>query len=226
MAKYKRFEVMAIANEQGVVPLFYHEEAETCKKVVKACYDGGARLFEFTNRGDFAHEIFSDLSKYAQRELPGLVLGVGSVVDAPTAALYIQLGANFVVSPLLNADMAKVCNRRNIPWIPGCATLSEINYAEELGAAIVKIFPGNTTGGPQFVKAVKAPCPWSLLMPSGGVTTSKENLAEWFKVGVFCVGMGSSLISNDDVQNHNYDAIRKKVSEVLKFVEQVKNEQR
>ena len=222
MAKYKRYEVVAMAHEQGLVPLYYNEQLSVCKQVLKACYDGGACLFEFTNRGDFAHELFSELNKYAYAELSGMMLGVGSVIDAPTAALYIQLGAHFVVSPLLNAEMAKVCNRRKIAWIPGCATLSEINYAEELGADIVKIFPGATIGGATFVKSIKAPCSWSSIMPSGGVSTNEDNLKEWFDAGVACVGMGSNLITNEDVKIANYEAISLRVTNVLTTIQNLK----
>lgn len=222
MAKYKRHEVVSTVHEQGLVPLYYNEQLIVCKQVLKACYDGGARLFEFTNRGDFAHEVFGELNKYAYAELPGMMLGAGSVVDASTAALYIQLGAHFVVSPLLNADMAKVCNRRKIAWIPGCATLSEINYAEELGADIVKIFPGSTLGGASFVKSIKAPCSWSSIMPSGGVSTDKENLKEWFDAGVVCVGMGSNLITSEDVKTSNYASISQRIAYVLELIREVK----
>ena len=142
---------------------------DTCKKVLKACYDGGIRVFEFVNRGDFAHEIFSELNKYALKELPGMILGAGSIVEAATTALYIQAGANFIVSPLLNEEMAKTCNRRGVAWSPGCGTISEISKAQELGAEIVKLFPAAEIGGPSFVKAVKGPMPWTNIMPTGGV---------------------------------------------------------
>ena len=194
MAKFKRLQVLETFVRTGIVPLFYHKDTEVVKKVVKACYDGGARVFEFTNRGDYAHEVFAEVSKWALSTCPEMIMGAGSVVDSGTASLYIQLGANFIISPSLNIEMAKICNRRKIAWIPGCATLSEIHKAEELGCEIVKIFPGNEIGGPSFAKSVLAPSPWSSLMPSGGVNPSKENLEAWFAAGVVCVGMGSKLI--------------------------------
>lgn len=193
MARFTRIEVALEMGRQGVIPVFYHADVELCKEVLKASYAAGIRVFEFTNRGDFAHEVFGTLNRWAATELPELMLGVGSVVDAPTAALYIQLGAAFVVSPLLNEEMAPVCNRRKILWAPGCGSLSEIGRAEELGAEIVKIFPGSSVGGPEFVKAVKGPCPWSSIMPTGGVEPTEESLGAWFKAGVTCVGMGSNL---------------------------------
>ena len=179
--------------DTGIVPVFYHADTEIAKQVVKACYEGGIRVFEFTNRGDFAQEVFAELVKWARRECPGMILGIGSIVDAPTAALYIQLGANFVVGPLLNPDIFKVCNRRQIAYSPGCATTTEIGYAQELGAEIVKLFPGGDVGGPSFVKNIKGPMPWSKIMVTGGVSPSEESLSAWFKAGVTCVGMGSNL---------------------------------
>lgn len=224
MAQYTRIEVAQIMGNTGVVPLFYHQDIEIAKKVIKACYDGGARVFEFTNRGDHAHDIYTELSKWIDKELPGMILGIGSIVDAGTASLYIQKGANFIVSPILNPEIAKVCNRRKIAWLPGCATLTEINYAEELGAEIVKIFPAAQVGGPDFVKGVKAPCPWTSIMPSGGVTPERKNLIDWFTAGVHCVGMGSKLIVKDKNGNFDYDKITELTKDSLKTVEYIRKE--
>jgi 2-dehydro-3-deoxyphosphogluconate aldolase / (4S)-4-hydroxy-2-oxoglutarate aldolase len=222
MAKFSRIEVTLLMKETGLVPVFYHPDAEIAKKVVKACYDGGARVFEFTNRGDFAHEVFAEVTKYARKEMPALAMGVGSVIDAPTAALYIQSGADFIVSLLLNEEMAKVCNRRKISWSPGCGTMSEISRAEELGAEVVKIFPGKQVGGPQFVSAIKGPCPWSSIMPTGGVDPSEENLREWFQAGVHCVGIGSKLITKAMIAEANYTGLSQKVSETLGIIQTIR----
>jgi len=222
MARFNRIDVALKMRESGIIPVFYHKDLEVCKNVLKACFNGGLKAFEFTNRGDFAHEIFSELNKWAEKEVPGMVLGVGSVVDAGTASLYIQLGASFIVSPVLNADMAKVCNRRKILWSPGCGTLTEISYAEELGAEIVKIFPGSSVGGAEFVKAVKGPCPWTSIMPTGGVEPTAENLKEWFNAGVTCVGIGSNLITKELLQNKDWEGLTKKISEAVKILEQVR----
>ena len=200
----KRLDVALNMRETGIIPLYYNPDIEICKEVISACYKGGMTIFEFTNRGDFAHEIFAQLVKWAKTEMPDLVLGVGTVIDAGTCSLYIQLGAKFIVSPLLNEEMAKVCNRRKVLWLPGCATASEISKAEELGAEVVKLFPGPTVGGAKFVKAYMGPCPWSNIIPSGGVSPTKENLAEWFGAGAFCVGMGSQLITKDIIKNKDY----------------------
>jgi len=222
MAKFTRIEVSIKMKETGIVPVFYHQDVEVCKKVIKACYLGGARVFEFTNRGDFAHEVFGELTKYARVELTEMAIGVGSVIDAPTAALYLQLGTDFIVSPILNEEMAKVCNRRKVLWSPGCGSLSEISKAEELGAEVVKIFPGKQVGGPDFVKAVKGPCPWSSIMPTGGVEPTEENLSEWFKAGVHCVGIGSKLISKKILDDKDYTALTNTVKTTIEIVSSLK----
>ena len=222
MSRFKRLHVLNTFVETGIVPLYYNSDAEIVKKVVKACYDGGARVFKFTNRGDFAHEVFAEVNKWCAKECPEMIMGTGSVCDPATAALYIQLGSNFIVSPSLNPDMAKVCNRRKVAWIPGCGTLSEINLAEELGCEIVKIFPGAEVGGPSFVKAVKGPCPWTELMPSGGVTPERESLEAWFKAGVACVGLGSKLTPKDVIAKGDFGFIEQKVRESLAIVKELK----
>lgn len=222
MAAFSRIEVAQAMKATGIVPVFYHKDIETCKKIIKACSEGGARVFEFTNRGDFAHEVFAELNKYIHEEFPDMILGVGSVIDAGTASLYMQLGANFIVSPLISAEMARTCNRRKVAWMPGCGSVSEINYAEELGAEVVKIFPGAQVGGPSFVKAVKGPLPWSSIMPTGGVSPTKENLEEWFSAGVHCVGIGSKLFKKDSEGNFNYENVKSTVQQALNIVQDIK----
>lgn len=222
MSKYTRIQVVQAMSETGLVPVFYHADAEIAKKILKAAYNAGARVFEFTNRGDFAHEVFAELNKFAIRELPGIMLGVGSIIDAPTAALYIQMGSNFVVSPLLNAEIAKVCNRRKIMWVPGCGSLSEINYAEELGAEVCKIFPAAQVGGPDFVKNIKGPCPWSSIMPTGGVEPEEENLRKWFNAGVCCVGMGSQLFLKKHIEAGNFEAIEADIRRAIDLINKVR----
>jgi len=216
-----RIEVVQLMEAQGLVPLFFHKDIEVAKKVLKACYDGGARLLEFTNRGIFAHEIFSALSKYSIANLPGMVLGVGSVTDAATASLYMQCGANFVVTPAFREDIAICCNRRKILWAPGCASLTEINRAEELGCEIVKLFPGSVYG-PKFIQSIKGPQPWTKVMPTGGVAPNKENLKTWFDAGATCVGMGSKLIAKNLVEEGKFEEISKLVKEVLEMIIEVR----
>jgi len=222
MARFTRIEVALKMKETGMIPVFYHKDAEVCKNVVKACYDGGIRVFEFTNRGDFAHEVFNEINKWAIKACPEMIMGVGSVIDQGTASLYIQIGTNFIVSPLIDEDMAKVCNRRKIAWSPGCGSVTEINRAHELGAEIVKIFPGSSVGGPDFVSGVKGPMPWASIMPTGGVSPDEANLKGWFKAGVHCVGMGSQLFPKDVIESGNYQAITDKCIEALAIIKKLR----
>jgi 2-dehydro-3-deoxyphosphogluconate aldolase/(4S)-4-hydroxy-2-oxoglutarate aldolase len=221
MAQFTRIEVAQTMKESGMVPLFFHSDVEVAKKVLKACYDGGARLMEFTNRGDFALEVFTEMTQYAIKELPGMIMGVGSVTDAAAASAYMLNGANFVVTPVLREDIAMVCNRRKVLWSPGCGSLTEIAKAEELGCEIVKLFPGSTYG-PGFVKGVLAPQPWTSIMPTGGVSPTEENLKGWFDAGVTCVGMGSKLISKEIVKNQDFKKLENSVRQALAIIQKVR----
>ncbi|WP_242082414.1 bifunctional 4-hydroxy-2-oxoglutarate aldolase/2-dehydro-3-deoxy-phosphogluconate aldolase [Aestuariivivens sediminis] len=221
MAQYTRLEVAQTMKDTGLVPLFFNSDIELSKNVLKACYDGGARLLEFTARGDFAHEVFGALIKYAIKELPGMIMGVGSVTDAAQASLYMALGANFIVTPVLREDIAIACNRRKVLWSPGCGSLTEIARAEELGCEIVKLFPGDIYG-PQFVKGIKGPQPWTSMMPTGGVSPTEENLKGWFDAGVTCVGMGSQLISKTIISNRDFKTLEATVRTVLDLIKTIK----
>ena len=218
MARFSRLEVLTTIIESGFVPVFYHPEVEAARQVIDACVRGGARVFEFTNRGELAVPVFHELAQYVNEAHPRLILGVGSIVDAPTAALYIAHGANFVVGPSLNPEIARLCNRRKIAYSPGCATATEIAQAEELGVEIVKIFPGETVGGPEFVRAILAPCPWTRIMPTGGVEPTRESITAWFKAGAAAVGIGSKLITKELIAAKNYDAIADKTADVLALI--------
>ena len=222
MARFLRTNVYQAMLNTGIVPVFYNSDIELSKQVVKACYDGGIRVFEFTNRGDFAHEVFEELNKWAAIECPEMIMGIGSIVDAPTASLYLQLGANFVVSPLLNPDIFKVCNRRQVVYSPGCGSVSEIGYAQELGAEIIKVFPGGSVGGPSFVKNVMGPMPWSRIMVTGGVEPTEENLSAWFQAGVSCVGMGSNLFPKEVLENKEWHKITELCKSSLKLIQSYK----
>ena len=221
MAQFSRIEVTQGMKETGMVPLFFNSDIEVSKKVLKACYDGGARLLEFTARGDFAHEVFGELTKYAIAELPGMIMGVGSVTDAGQASLYMSLGANFIVTPVLREDIAVVCNRKKVLWSPGCGSLTEITRAEELGCEVVKLFPGGIYG-PNFVKGITGPQPWTSIMPTGGVSPTEENLKGWFDAGVTCVGMGSKLISKDIIANKDYAKLEQDVKNALAIIKSVR----
>jgi 2-dehydro-3-deoxyphosphogluconate aldolase/(4S)-4-hydroxy-2-oxoglutarate aldolase len=223
MARFSRIKVVLTMQETGIIPVFYHEDFQVCKKILTTCYDNGIRVFEFTNRGEFAHEIFAALNKYATAELPDMILGGGSILDVGTTSLYIQNGTNFIVSPILNPEMAKVCNRRKISWSPGCGSLTEISFAEELGSEIVKIFPGAQVGGPSFIKAIKGPMPWSNIMPTGGVEPSESNLKEWFEAGAYCVGMGSKLFTKNKDGTFAYEKIAENIQISFSILEEIRS---
>lgn len=222
MARFDKFTVMEKIGSTRIVPVFYHKDIHVAKHVLKACYDGGIRAFEFTNRGDFAHEIFGELVKFAATECPEMAVGAGSVVDPATAALYMQLGACFIVGPLFNPDVAKVCNRRGVPYAPGCGSVSEIGFAQEAGCDLCKVFPGDVLG-PKFVKGLLAPMPWTKVMVTGGVEPSAENLEAWFSAGAFCVGMGSKLFPSDRIVAEDWKYISDRCREALSLAGSRKN---
>ena len=221
MARFTRIEVARVMGESGMVPLFYHPDAEVGKKVLRAIYAGGARLLEFTNRGDYAHEVFNELNKFAEKELPELIMGVGSVTDGGTASHYMQIGANFIVTPVLREDIVTVCNRKKVLWSPGCGSLTEIARAEELGCEVVKLFPAGTYG-PKFIKAARAPQPWTSIMPTGGVSPDYDNLKGWFDAGAYCVGMGSKLMAKDADGNFDYVKIEELTKGALDNIRKIR----
>jgi len=221
LAKYSRLKVLNTMIETGLVPLFYHDDPEVATEVIRACLAGGARCVEFTNRGDGAHLVFAELMKRF-REDKQVILGAGTIMDPATAALFIQLGANFIVGPNFNPEVARLCNRRMVSYTPGCATATEISNAEELGVEICKIFPAGELGGPAFVQALKGPMPWARVMPTGGVTPEKENVITWIQSDVACIGLGSKLISNKGIEAHEYQAITANVKQVLAWIQEAR----
>lgn len=222
MARFSRLQTLTTMIETGLVPVFYHGDVEVAVRIVEACLEGGARCVEFTNRGDQAHVVFGELVRHFGDD-ERAILGVGTVVDAGSAALYIQLGANFVVGPVLNPEIARLCNRRKVAYSPGCGSVSEISRAEELGVEICKIFPGTQVGGPGFVKSVKGPMPWTRIMPTGGVAPTEENIRAWFEAGAACVGMGSKLITKELVLAGDFEAISAKVRQTLNWIQDIRN---
>lgn len=222
MAKFSKLHVLDTIRRTGMVPVFYDSDASVACRVLKACYDGGVRAFEFTNRGDFALEVFTALMKYCRRECPEMILGAGSVVDAPTAALFLQNGADFVVGPYLNADVARLCNRRLVPYTPGCGSATEIGTAHELGCDLVKIFPAGSVGGPSFVKKLLAPLPWTMIMATGAVEPTEENLTAWMKAGTTCVGMGSKLFPKDRIDAGDWNSITEKCRYALDIIQRAR----
>ncbi|MBZ0276330.1 MAG: bifunctional 4-hydroxy-2-oxoglutarate aldolase/2-dehydro-3-deoxy-phosphogluconate aldolase [Anaerolineae bacterium] len=223
MAQFDRLTIYNTILQDGMMPLFYEKDIEVAQQLAAAIAGGGGHIIEFTNRGDYAIEVFSALTKYATAHYPGLIIGVGSVEDAATAALFAAHGANFIVGPTFNEETARFCNRRKLAYIPGCGSLNEIARAEEWGAEIVKMFPGNSVGGPGFVKAVLAPRPWSRIMPTGGVTPEEANLREWFAAGVACVGMGSQLIQSNWVKDRAFDKIQALTAATLQLIQRIRN---
>lgn len=222
MAKFSKLHVLDTIRRTGMVTVFYDSDASVACRVLKACYDGGVRAFEFTNRGDFALEVFTALMKYCRRECPEMILGAGSVVDAPTAALFLQNGADFVVGPYLNADVARLCNRRLVPYTPGCGSATEIGTAHELGCDLVKIFPAGSVGGPSFVKNLLAPLPWTMIMATGAVEPTEENLTAWMKAGTTCVGMGSKLFPKDRIDAGDWNSITEKCRYALDIIQRAR----
>lgn len=215
--RFSKVQVLTVVKETGLVPVFYNSDIEVAKNVLKACYASGIRAFEFTNRSDFAHEVFRDLVKFATKECPEMIMGIGSIVDAPTATLYIQMGANFIVGPLFNPEVAKVANRRLIPYMPGCGSVSEVGFAQEAGCDVCKVFPGDVLGA-AFVRGLKAPMPWSNLMVTGGVKPEEANLKAWFDAGVTCVGMGSNLFPADMMKAGDWASITKLCQNTINMI--------
>jgi 2-dehydro-3-deoxyphosphogluconate aldolase/(4S)-4-hydroxy-2-oxoglutarate aldolase len=222
MARHSRLEVLTAMKRTGLIPVFYNSDFEIARNVITACRDGGAECVEFTNRADRAVNIFTKLAEYRDGQRPDIILGVGSVCDAPTAAMYISAGADFVVGPMIDEETAKICNSRKIPYSPGCGSVTEIHRAHILGVDIVKIFPGAQVGGPAFVKAVKGPCPWTEIMPTGGVSPTKESLSEWFGAGIVCAGMGSNLITKELIAAKDWTGITRKVRDTIELIKQIR----
>lgn len=219
MTKLSRLGVYRHLLRVGLVPLFHHDDPDVAWEVLRATAGGGCSVLEFTHRGDFAHEVFADLERRRQRELPELVLGVGSVVDAGTAGLYMNLGAAFVVSPTFDPEVARVCNRRKVAYLPGCMTPTEIARAEEAGCEIVKLFPADAAGGPAFAAALRGPSPQTRLLPTGGIEPTEASVRPWLEAGAAALGMGSQLISRELVSTHDWEGVTERVREAMALVD-------
>lgn len=221
MGRFNKLQTLNYIKKTKVVPVFYDPSPEVSIEVASACYRGGIKILEFTNRGDFAWEVFRDLEKYCKSNLPEMILGAGSVSDSTMADMYISMGANFIVGPLTNKGVSKSCNRKKIPYMPGCLTPTEISKAEEMGCDVVKVFPADSLGGPSFVKSILAPMPWSWIMPTGGVDMETDSLKKWFSSGVFSVGIGSKLFTSEIMKNKDWKLLEsqcKKLTETLKSI--------
>ncbi len=221
MPRHTRLQVASQMVESGVVPIYYHPDIEVMKALMSACYEGGSRLFEMTNRVDFAHEMFAELRKWSNKELPGLIFGIGTIADPGTCALFIQKGAEFIVAATLHEDVGRICNRRKVLWIPGCGTVTEISEAEELGAEVIKVFPADVLGT-NFIEAVKGPMPWTNIIVTRGAEPNEESLQKWFKAGISVAGLGSTLFTADIVNARNYAKITELVSQSLQAIQDIK----
>lgn len=224
MSRFSRLETIIKIREIGLIPLFFNSDIDASISIFKACADGGATCIEMTNRGDGAIDVFRELERYCMKNNPKLILGAGSILDAPTAAIYIAQGVNFIVSPVLDRETAILCNKHKIPYIPGCGSVTEIQEAHALGVEYCKLFPGAQVGGSKFVKAVLGPCPWTSIIPTGGVDTTKESLQEWFDAGVACVGIGSKLIKNELVEKKSFEKLTGEVKKVIDIIKQIRDE--
>jgi 2-dehydro-3-deoxyphosphogluconate aldolase/(4S)-4-hydroxy-2-oxoglutarate aldolase len=223
MARFRRLDVLNQIIRVGLVPIFYTGDVPTAVDIVNACIAGGARSIEFTNRGDLAYQVFAELVREFS-DTGEAILGVGSVLDPGTAALYLSVGANFVVGPALNPEVARICNRRKVAYIPGCGSVSEISQAEELGVEICKVFPGAQVGGPDFVSAVLGPLPWTQIMPTGGVDCTRESIGSWFRAGACSVGIGSKLITRDAVSRGDFAAITANVAAAIRWIAEARED--
>ncbi len=222
MSRFNKLQTLNYISENKVVPVFYNSDVDTSINVMKSLYKGGIKILEFTNRGDFALEVFNELEKYCQKNLPDMILGAGSISDETMANMYISSGSNFIVGPLTNENVAVACNRKKIPYMPGCLTPSEISKAEELGCDVVKVFPADSVDGASFIKSVLAPMPWSWIMPTGGVDMEEEGLKNWLDSGVFSVGMGSKLFTNEIIQNKDWGLLESQCKKLVETINRIK----
>jgi 2-dehydro-3-deoxyphosphogluconate aldolase/(4S)-4-hydroxy-2-oxoglutarate aldolase len=222
MAKYSRIKVIDTILDSGLIPVFNNTDLQVSIKIIDACIEGGAKVVEFTNRTDFSHETFGLLIKHYEQTKQEIIIGTGSIMDSATAMIYINNGANFIVGPIFSEEVARSCNRRKIMYAPGCGSATEISKAEEFGVEICKIFPGDSVGGPNFIKNILGPSPWTKIMPTGGVDVDKDNVFEWIKAGAAALGAGSNLISKDDVGNGNYQNITDKVKKMISWIKEAR----
>ncbi|MCW5912558.1 MAG: bifunctional 4-hydroxy-2-oxoglutarate aldolase/2-dehydro-3-deoxy-phosphogluconate aldolase [Cyclobacteriaceae bacterium] len=217
---FSKQQVLSIIRQTGFVPLLSHHDPFMAQHVMEAAYRGGVRAFEYTNRQPNSFEVFTHLLKAAEK-LPGLALGIGTIMDAATTEKYIQAGAHFIISPILKPGMATVCHAHKKLWIPGCATLTEIVTAKELGAELIKLFPGSVLG-PGFVKAIMPVVPGLQLMITGGVEPTEKSISEWFRAGATCVGLGSQLFTKDVFEKKDWVKLEQTVRFVLDMTMSVK----
>jgi 2-dehydro-3-deoxyphosphogluconate aldolase/(4S)-4-hydroxy-2-oxoglutarate aldolase len=211
-------------QDTGLVPVFFNNNINLSIEIVKACYLGGSRIIEFTNRGEKALHVFSDLVDWCGKKFPDCILGAGTIIESATAVSYINNGAGFIVGPVFNPQIAKLCNRRKVLYIPGCQTPTEISEAEELGVDIIKLFPANILT-PKFIKALHGPMPRSLIMPSGGLRIDQEEITKWIKAGAVALNIGSNLIQKKHLMEGNFEEIKGNVQRCLKWIRKAREKQ-
>ncbi|HLT08674.1 MAG TPA: bifunctional 4-hydroxy-2-oxoglutarate aldolase/2-dehydro-3-deoxy-phosphogluconate aldolase [Cyclobacteriaceae bacterium] len=219
--KFEQQQILSAMEATGIIPVFNHTDIDTAIGVLDAAYKGGVKVFEFTNRGANALEVFTALSAHAE-QYEDLVLGIGTIFKDEDARKFLDAGAHFVVSPAFIPTIGVYCNSQQVLWIPGCGTVTEIFNAKELGAQVIKAFPGNVLG-PAFISSVKAVFPKLPMMPTGGVEPTKENLSAWFKAGVTCVGMGSQLFKKEWIQGKDYATLEQEIAKALALVQEIKS---
>ena len=208
-------------TEQGLIPLYFHPDPGTCIGVMKALYAGGVRVVEFTNRGAEAQENFEAMLKVRDKECKDLLLGIGTIKTKKDAKAFIRSGADFIIAPGMIEEVAETVHKEDMLWIPGCMTTTEIIKAEQAGASLIKLFPGNLLG-PGFMSAIRELFPDLLFMPTGGVDAEKENLSAWFKSGVSAVGMGSKLITKTVLEEKKYDELTAAAGAALQLIKEVR----
>jgi 2-dehydro-3-deoxyphosphogluconate aldolase / (4S)-4-hydroxy-2-oxoglutarate aldolase len=214
MSKFKPIEVYEKMGAKKLLPLFNYADVDTCKSVMRACYNAGLRVFELTNRDEEAYNVFRQLVPFVENELPELSLGAGTILDADTAQKFIDAGADFIIAPNLEPLVGEVCIKNNIPWIPGCFSPSEMKTAYDLGATVIKLFPAGSVG-PTFVKHLKGPLPFLKIVVTGGVELDELSIAKWIDAGVFAIGIGSQLFSNQAILNKEYALLESRIKKII-----------
>jgi len=218
--KFTTEQMLHSMQQTGMIPVFNHTDIAVAKEVLDASYAGGVRVFEFTNRAENSLSVFKELYEYGSK-YPDMTIGIGTIFSDEEAEAFINVGADFIVSPAFIPQVAAYCNSVDVLWIPGCATITEILNAKKLGASLVKAFPGNVVGS-AFVAAAKSVFPELHIMPTGGVEPTEANLTEWFEAGVLCVGMGSQLFKKEWIKDQNYDQLENKIAETIKVIQTLK----
>jgi 2-dehydro-3-deoxyphosphogluconate aldolase / (4S)-4-hydroxy-2-oxoglutarate aldolase len=214
-------EIKKLIQQQGVLPLYFHEDADVSIEVLKALYAAGIRVFEYTNRGETALANFKKMKDVCATNYKDMLLGVGTIKSANAANAFIKAGADFLISPAWVDEVFTLCSEQNYLWIPGCMTSTEIAKAEARGITMIKLFPGSLLG-PSYVNAIKEVFPEMMFMPTGGVSLDKKNLEEWFRSGVVAVGMGSKLIGKEILSSKNYTLITALAKQAIDTIQEIR----